>query len=639
MPYAFLIIAVITLYISSLYSYLLFHSLIEIINVVIIMTIFLLAWNARFLLENHYLLFIGISFFSSGVFDLMHLFAYKGFGIFLGYDSNLPTQLWVAFRYQFSLTLLIAPIFIRWRLHVGGALSTLALMTAVVLLLIFTGLFPDCYVEGSGLTPFKLISEYLIILLFLASFALLIHNRCHFDEQVFTLLIFSVLCSIVAELFFTQYFSVYSLTNLIGHLFLFCSSFFIYRAIVVTGMTKPMALIFRNLEQSEERLRLIAETSIDLIFQLDLSGRIVFCSPAVQQYGFTPEEIIETDFKNFIAPEDLDLAHRIFQRVLQGESLQTVELRLKKADGSLYHAEINVSPIVTSHGIVGLQGISRDVDVRRENEKKLHALTVELQTANTALQFSRHEALRLMQDALEARATVERTNQDLQREMEGHKQAEEQIKASLLEKEILLREIHHRVKNNLQVISSLISLQADNHDDRRLNEIFGDIRDRVRTMALVHEKLYQSGSLSRLNVADYVASLLHYLLRSHGTLVKNIALHLDVAPVELPIFTAVPCGLIINELVGNAIKHAFDNSSGGELTVSLQPVPETAHVCLRVRDNGSGLPAGFDWQRSRSLGLRLVHILTRQLHGTVEAVSDKGTEFIVVFPVKEENHE
>jgi PAS domain S-box-containing protein len=400
-----------------------------------------------------------------------------------------------------------------------------------------------------------------------------------------------------------------------------------------------MALIFRNLEQSEERFRLIAETSIDLIFQLDPSGRLAFCSPAARQYGFKPEEIIGTDFGNYISPEDLDLAQGIFQRVLQGESLKTVELRLKKADGSMYYAEINVSPIVTSHGIAGLQGISRDVDVRRENEKKLQALTMELQTANTALQFSRQEALRLMQDALEARAAVERTNQDLQREMEEHKGAEEQIKASLMEKEVLLREIHHRVKNNLQVISSLISLQTDNLNDHRLNEVFGDVRDRVRTMALVHEKLYESGSLSRLNVADYVASLLHYLMRSHGTLEKNIVLYLNVAPAELPIVTAVPCGLIINELVVNALKHAFANSNSGELTVSLQPVPETAHVCLRVRDNGSGLPEGFDWRQCPSLGLQLVRILTRQLHGTVEAESDKGTEFIVIFPVKEYPHE
>lgn len=637
--YASLIIAVAALYISSLYSYLLFHSLIEIINVVIIMTIFLLAWNARFLLENHYLLFVGISFFSSGVFDLLHLFAYKGFGIFPGYDSNLPTQLWVAFRYQFSLTLLIAPFFLRQRLHIGGALSAMALITAFVLFLIFAGLFPDCYIEGSGLTPFKLASEFLIIFLFLASFILLIRNRSHFNEQVFNLLMLSVLCSIVSEVFFTQYFSVDNFTNLIGHLFLFCSSFFIYRAIVVTGMTKPMALIFRNLEQSEERLRLIAETSIDLIFQLDLAGRLVFCSPAATHYGFNPTEIIGTDFINFIAPENLELARDIFQRVLQGESLQAVELRLKKADGSLYYAEINVSPIVTSHGIVGLQGISRDVDIRRENEKKLQLLTMDLQIANAALHKSKQATLNLMQDALEARAAAEQTNQDLQREMAENKRAEEQIKASLLEKEVLLREIHHRVKNNLQVISSLISLQSDSLNDHRLNDVFGDVRDRVRAMALVHEKLYESGSLSRLNVADYVASLLHYLLRAYGSVAKNIALHLDIAQVELPIVTAVPCGLIINELVSNAIKHAFANSNCGELLVSLQPVPETTRVCLRVRDNGSGLPEGFDWRQSQSLGLRLVHILTRQLQGTVEAESDKGTEFIVTFPVKEETHE
>jgi PAS domain S-box-containing protein len=214
------------------------------------------------------------------------------------------------------------------------------------------------------------------------------------------------------------------------------------------------------------------------------------------------------------------------------------------------------------------------------------------------------------------------------------KLAEEQIKASLAEKEVMLREIHHRVKNNLQVISSLISLQADTLADEGMRVVFGDVRDRVRAMALVHEKLYQTGDLAQLNFADYAASLLQYLWRSHGALAEKVRLNLEVAPVALPIEAAVPCGLTLNELAGNALKHAFPDKSGGEVTVGLELDPATGSACLRVSDNGVGLPPGLEWRQSRSLGLRLVQMLAGQLRGTVETRNGPGAEFRVTFPLK-----
>ena len=214
------------------------------------------------------------------------------------------------------------------------------------------------------------------------------------------------------------------------------------------------------------------------------------------------------------------------------------------------------------------------------------------------------------------------------------KRDEEQIKAALAEKEVLLKEIHHRVKNNLQVISSLISLQSDNLTDNRMLDEFNDIRDRVRSMALVHEKLYQTSDLAQLNFADYAASLLHSLWRSHGTLAEKVRFNSVLAPVKLSIEAAVPCGLILNELAGNALKHAFPNGSDGEVTVALEYNAPTDAICLRVHDNGVGLPAGLDWQQSKSLGLRLVRILAGQLRGTIETETGTGTEFRVTFPLR-----
>jgi two-component sensor histidine kinase/PAS domain-containing protein len=214
------------------------------------------------------------------------------------------------------------------------------------------------------------------------------------------------------------------------------------------------------------------------------------------------------------------------------------------------------------------------------------------------------------------------------------KQTEELVKTSLAEKEVLLREIHHRVKNNLQVISSLVSLQSDNLTDKRTRDELDDVRDRVRSMALIHEKLYQTSNLRELNFADYAASLLHFLWRSHGILAERVRLTLALETVALSIDAAVPCGLILNELAGNALKHAFPDKNGGEVTVGLQYDAATDAVCLRVHDNGVGLPAGLDWRQCKSLGLRLVRILAGQLRGTVETVTGTGTEFRVVFCLK-----
>jgi len=215
------------------------------------------------------------------------------------------------------------------------------------------------------------------------------------------------------------------------------------------------------------------------------------------------------------------------------------------------------------------------------------------------------------------------------------KQAEEQLKGALAEKEVMLREIHHRVKNNLQVISSLVSLQSDSLADEGMRAALADVRDRVRSMALVHEKLYQTGDLAQLNFADYAASLLQHLWRAHGALAERVRLKLEVMPVAMSIEAAVPYGLILNELAGNALKHAFPGNSGGEVTVGLKHDPASGSVCLRVSDNGIGLPAGLDWRQSRSLGLRLVQLLTGQLRGTVETGAGPGAEFRVIFDLNE----
>ena len=210
------------------------------------------------------------------------------------------------------------------------------------------------------------------------------------------------------------------------------------------------------------------------------------------------------------------------------------------------------------------------------------------------------------------------------------KQAEARIQTALHEKEILLKEIHHRVKNNLQVIMSLVDLQADALANPELRGHFQDIRDRVRSMALVHEKLYRSEDLARVEFAEYMHSLLNALWRAHGSATDPIRLTFDLQPVSLSVEKAVPCGLILNELAANAIKHAFPGHRTGEVTAGLHTGP-AGQVFLSIRDNGVGLPPGLDIWHSTSLGLRLVQMLTGQLNGTAEVLQDQGTEFRITF--------
>jgi PAS domain S-box-containing protein len=222
-----------------------------------------------------------------------------------------------------------------------------------------------------------------------------------------------------------------------------------------------------------------------------------------------------------------------------------------------------------------------------------------------------------------AEEALQRANNELA------KQVEERSR-ELREKEVLLKEVHHRVKNNLQVISSLVSLQADGSQDETVREVLREVTDRVRSMAMVHEKLYQSTDLAHINFADYAHSLLNYLWRAHGKAAASVELTFDIEPVSLPVDAAVPCGLILNELAGNALKHAFRGRAGGEVTVSLHN-GEGGRIRLSVSDNGIGLPEGFDLHGSKSLGLRLVQMLARQVDAGVEVSSVGGTRFEVSF--------
>ncbi len=218
------------------------------------------------------------------------------------------------------------------------------------------------------------------------------------------------------------------------------------------------------------------------------------------------------------------------------------------------------------------------------------------------------------------------------RDITERKQAEELIKAALKEKEILLKEIHHRVKNNLQIISSLLSLQARYNGDMRTGEVFRNSQERIRAMAIAHEKLYQSKDLSQIDFCDYISTLITYLFDSYSLKAGQVELKTRIENIFINLETAIPLGLIVNELVSNSLKHAFPGERKGIIQVGLgKCADERYDYTMVISDNGVGLRPGIDFQGGGSLGMVLVESLVKQLHGVMEVESSSGVSFTIKF--------
>ncbi len=358
-------------------------------------------------------------------------------------------------------------------------------------------------------------------------------------------------------------------------------------------MSEEIRFREKALRESEERLALAASATEIGMYDWDLvSDTILWTQTHEAIFGYAPAATTTTPttittehpyhrWADRIHPEDLPLVEEESRRCMRDRKPLELQYRIIWPDGSLHWVETRgIFQYGTDDIACRMLGVVMDITDRKQTEEQLHK--------------------------------------------------------SLAEKEVMLREIHHRVKNNLQVISSLISLQADTLTDDRIRDELNDVRDRVHSMALVHEKLYQTNDLAKLDFAEYAASLTQTLWRSHSALAQNVKLNLNaVEPILMSVETAVPCGLILNELAGNALKHAFPNNSSGEVELGLKLDPATGIVRLRIRDNGVGLPADFDWRHSESLGLRLVKILAGQLRGTLETATGPGAEFKIIFPLKE----
>ncbi|MFM6154852.1 MAG: PAS domain S-box protein [Sphaerospermopsis kisseleviana] len=291
--------------------------------------------------------------------------------------------------------------------------------------------------------------------------------------------------------------------------------------------------------------------------------------------GYSVQEVIGKDCRFLQDKDRKQPALREIRKALQNQHSCNVILRNYRKDGSLFWNELSISPIYDDEGnLTHFIGIQNDVTAR--------------------------------------------------------KQAEEQIRSSLKEKEILLKEVHHRVKNNLVVVSSLLDWQADYLTDPAAIKIFQQSQYRIQSMALIHEKLYQSKNLAEIDLSEYLKTLVTQIEFSSNINHKGISINYDLQPLFLNIETATPCGLIVNELMANIFEHAFSNRTTGEICLAVKQ-NEHQEVTITIEDNGVGFPPDLDFQNTESLGLQLVCLLTKQLEGRITVTSNQGTKFTLTF--------
>jgi len=333
-----------------------------------------------------------------------------------------------------------------------------------------------------------------------------------------------------------------------------------------------------KMEENEALLRSFIQTIPDLVWLKDIQGAYILCNPKFESlFGAKENDIIGNTDYDFV---DKCLADSFRKQdkvaMAQGKHCINEEEVVFAVDGHREILETIKTPMYGGDGnLTGVLGIGRDIT--------------------------------------------------------GRKLAEEQIKTSLKEKEILLREIHHRTKNNMQVLSSLLGLQANQVNEKKYKDLLKDSQERIKAMALIHEKLYQSKDLTKIDFGTYVDTLVKGLISSHASKFGQIKVETQFDDILIGIDNGVPCGLIINELVTNSLKYAFSPDGSGTIVLTLRSIAEN-EVGLTVSDDGIGIPDDFDFKSTESLGLHLVKILVeRQLHGSIELNKINGTKFYIRF--------
>ena len=364
------------------------------------------------------------------------------------------------------------------------------------------------------------------------------------------------------------------------------------------------------LQRSQDSYRLLLDTSPFGIVLHD-NGNIIFTNhKAMEMMGVDKKtDITKLTVFDFIHKRDYPLAKERIRRTYAGEDIPFQEYQLKKKDGEDMSVE-SKSNLIDFQGKAVLQISFHDVSqIKQMESQKLQAQLV--QQINESLTRELKEKTKIQKKLIAS---------------------EDKLKASLMEKEVLLKEVHHRVKNNLQVISSIFNLQKNYSSNQTVRDILIESQNRIKSMAFIHESLYKTVDFARINFSEYAENLCYNLVKSYNSYGKTAELELKLQEVFLNLDFAIPCGLILNELITNAIKYAFDGKEGGVITVKASESKQKVKIV--IRDNGVGLPKDINFKDSNTLGFQLVNALVTQLNGKVTLKVNKGTEYEIMFAIK-----
>lgn len=650
---------IILLYLISLNNYLLFHIVIELFSVYFAYVIFLIVWKSRSRLENRYLLVLGAGYFFVGSFDFLSTLAFHHMRVFLGFDTDLTAKFWIVARFLESTSFLVAPLFLirtgdrqernaktlESSIFAWKAFLVYAVISVICLISIFfSENSQDSYFQGLGFTQFKVASEYLIFFMSLCSFFLLYIVRDRFEEKVFNLLSISLVLTGFVSLLFIFDSQTGETPSIIGLFFKLLSFYLVYKAIVDIGFEEPCSLLFRELKYREEDFRQKA------IFFEDEYGHI--CRTIGKRYL--------TAYRSAKKEDNLEYEsdYSSYMQNLQGIGFQfNKEFKLIFLHGSVeevtgYSKQDFLSGRVDWQEIIIPEDrsvISKQKEKLKSNINSIVESEYRIQKKDGEIKWVREIFQRILDESENSGKF-----QGLVYDITERKMAEEALEK--IDK-IRLKEVHHRIKNNLQVISSLLSLQAEKFEDKDVIEAFRESQNRVESIAMIHERLHESESTDAFEFSDYLRKLTTDLFSSYNVGNRNISLKLNLEQVYLGMNTAVPLGIIINEIVSNSLKHAFPSGKEGEININFYRTETLAtkygisgqdkdlpgeedckdyinnnfRYILIVADNGIGIPNDIDFQNTESLGLQLVNILVEQIGGFMELKRSQGTKYIIYF--------
>lgn len=377
---------------------------------------------------------------------------------------------------------------------------------------------------------------------------------------------------------------------------------------VVQDITER-AEALRKLKDSEEKFRAISKQTTEGITVADMDGNYVYVNPAFcEMSGYTEDELLNMTVFDMKAPDQDHSSFKDSKTKMQGKAMR---VNLQKKDGTVYYTEI-IGDILQLDEMQLVLGTIRDISERVKYENEIIELNENLE-------------LTVVERTKELKETVEELNEEIIR----RNTIEEKLKESLEIKEILLKEITHRVKNNMQIISSLINLQQVNLPEGSY-DFLDQIKHRIHSMALIHETLYKTDEFKQVKFQNYTESLLRYLKDSFVH--EEIEIVSNVTNISLPLDIATNCGMIMMELITNAIKYAFQDRDKGIIRVNFREKDRNKFE-LTVADNGIGFPKDIDFTRSQSLGLQLVTSLTAQMDGMIKQSVENGTEYTITFSV------